>query len=81
MEKPKAMAGLEGGMFGELFEALADKHSQLDVNLQRVNIKFPRTGMDVELNGLVTLTVHMRDLTEDEKKASAAKNVSVMSLP
>lgn len=47
-------------------EALADKHSQLDGNLQRVDIRILQTGMAVELNGLVTLTVHMRDLTDDE---------------
>ena len=81
MEKPKATDATGSGMFGEMFEALADKHSQLDVNLQRVNIRVPQTGMDIELNGLVTLTVHMRDLTDDEKRASAAKNVSVLSKP
>lgn len=81
MEKPKATDATGSGMFGEMFEALADKHSQLDVNLQRVSIRFPQTGMDVELNGLVTLTVHLRELTDDEKRASAAKNVAVLSKP
>lgn len=79
MEKTKAVGAMESGLFAGLFETLADKHSQLDMNFQQVNVRFPNTGMTVELNGLVTLTVHMRELTADEKKASAARNVAVMS--
>ena len=64
-----------------ILEALSDKHSQLDINLQGMSVKFPSLGMSVECNGLVTLTAHIRDITEDEKKASASKNVAVMSKP
>ena len=42
-------------------------------------MRFPNTGIGVEFNGLVTVTAHVRDMTEDEKKASAAKNVGLMS--
>ena len=59
--------------------ALSDKHSQLDVNLQGMSVRFPNTGITVEFNGLVTVTYHVRDMTEDEKKASAAKNITMMS--
>jgi hypothetical protein len=71
--------GVERGVIAGLLEALADKHSQLDINLQKVTIKLPNMQVGVELDGLVTVTVHMRNLTEDEKKASAAKNVGMMS--
>ena len=81
MEKPKVAGAFESGFLGGLFETLADKHSQVDVNFQRISIRFPNTGVNVELNGLVTLTVHMRELTDDEKRASAARNVAVMSKP
>ena len=72
-------AGAEKSMVVEFLEALSDKHTQIDVNLQGMNIRFPNTGMDVEFNGLVTVTSHVRDLTEDEKKASASKNVGLMT--
>ena len=71
--------GVERGVIAGLLEALADKHSQLDINLQKVTIKLPNMQVGVELDGLVTVTVHMRNLTEDEKKASAARNVGMMS--
>lgn len=67
------------GPYQGLLQALGDKHTEFDINLQNVNVRLPHAGISLELNGLLTLTVHMRDLTEDEKKASAAKNVAVMS--
>jgi hypothetical protein len=71
---------LESGLVEGLVEALANKHSQLDINFQKTGVRIlgiPQVG--VELNGVVTLTVHMRDLTEEEKRASAAKNVTMMT--
>lgn len=74
-----SMVEMEKGLFEGLIDALADKHSQLDLNFQRTSIRFPRTQMSVELNGVITLTVHLRDLTEEERQASAAKNVALMA--
>ena len=74
------VAGVEKNLFEGLIEALADKHSQLDLNFQKVNLRLP--GMQqigIELNGTVTLSVHMRDLTNEEKQALAAKNVALSS--
>ena len=78
MAESKNVEGGKGPYQG-LVEAIEDKYTEFDINLQGVNVKLPRSGISLELNGLVTLTVHMRELTEDEKRASAAKNVSVMS--
>lgn len=62
-------------------EALADRHSQVDINFSGVTVRLPNSPVAVELNGLLTLTVHMRDLTADEARASAARNVAAMSVP
>ena len=35
----------------------------------------PQIG--IELNGSISLKVHMRDLTEEEKKALASRNVAL----
>jgi hypothetical protein len=73
-----SMVDAERGMFEGLIEALADKHSQLDLNFQKVSLRLP--GMQqigVELNGTVTVSVHMREMTDQEKEALAAKNVAV----
>lgn len=67
------------GLFEDILDALADKHSQLDVNLQNVSLRLPNTGMSVEISGLITMTAHVRELTEDERRASSSRNVALMS--
>jgi len=69
----------EKSLIEGIIEALSDKHSQVDINLQGMSVSFPNTGIGVELNGLVTVTCHVRDITEDERKASASKNISLMA--
>ena len=75
------MAQSEKGLFEGLIEALANKHSQLEINFQNVNLRMPGMQLGVELNGAVSLSVHMRDMSEDEKKAFAAKNVGMLTTP
>jgi hypothetical protein len=78
-DEPSSAERLEKGLFEGLIDALADKHSQLDLNFQKTSFKLPSMQASVEVNGLITLTVHMRDLTAEEKQASAAKNVAMMA--
>jgi len=79
MAQAKSASEAEKSLIEGIMEALSDKHSQLDISLQGMSVKFPNTGIGVEFNGLVTVTAHVRDITEDEKKASASKNVALMS--
>ncbi len=79
MSESKKIEEAERGLFGGLIEALGDKHSQLDINFQHAKMNLIGAQIGLEMNGVVSLTVHMRDLTEDEKKASAEKNVVLMS--
>ena len=79
MVQAKSVTEVEKSLFGGILETLSGKHSQFDINLQGMSVRLPNFGMSVDLNGLVTVTCHIRDMTEDEKKASAAKNVAMMS--
>jgi hypothetical protein len=79
MTQAMGAAGVEKSIVEGVLEALSDKHAQLDLNLQGMSIRLPNLGMSMEFNGTVTVTAHFRDLTADEKKASAAKNVTMMS--
>ena len=74
------IAEAEKGLFEGLVEALANKHSQLDLNFQNVNVRLP--GMQqigVELNGTVTVSVHLREMTDQEREALAAKTVAAVA--
>lgn len=80
-EKVSAGSNVEGieKIVEGLIDALADKHSQIDINFQNTNIRIPGMQMSIELNGLITLTSHIRALTEEEKQASASKNIALMA--
>jgi len=68
-------------LFVDVLEALSDKHAQVDLNLQGMAVRIPSLGTSVELNGHLTIAFHVRDMTDNEKEASAAKNVALMSRP
>ncbi len=68
-----------GGFFEGVLETLADKHSQLDISLQNLRVDLPNTRLSVEVNGMVTVTAHVRNLTDDERKASSDRNVALMT--
>jgi|GEM_PF-556844 hypothetical protein len=72
---------MERGLFEGLIEALADKHSQLDINFHHTGIKFPGIQQSLELNGTISISVHMRDLTDEEKRALSQRNVSMLAAP
>lgn len=67
------------GFLEGIIEALANKHTQIDINFERTAFRLPGVQQSVEMNGLVTVSLHMRELTEEEKKASAQRNVAMMS--
>jgi hypothetical protein len=68
----------ESGVVEGLIEALANKHAQLDISFEKTSVRIPgMQQLGVELNGVISLKVHMRDLSEEEKKALASKNVAM----
>jgi hypothetical protein len=77
--RSERVAQAEKTILEGLIEALAGKHSQLDLNFQKVTMKLPGMQVGVELDGLVTISVHMRALTEEEKQALATKNMATVS--
>jgi hypothetical protein len=62
-------------MFLDAMEALANHHGQLDIRLERLSLRLPFSGRSLELNGTVSVSVHLRELTEKERTALAAKQV------
>ncbi|MGI0052680.1 MAG: hypothetical protein ACREC5_03645 [Thermoplasmata archaeon] len=64
------------GMVEGLVEALSDKHSQLDLRLEGLTLSVGDSRLAVRLSGAVTLAIHMRDLTDAEKTAHVAANIS-----
>jgi hypothetical protein len=42
-------------------------------------VRFPGTSFSVEINGTISMVVHMRELTDEEKSALVSKNVAIIS--
>ncbi|HKW03845.1 MAG TPA: hypothetical protein VJN71_00975 [Nitrososphaerales archaeon] len=80
-DRRNGLEDVERGFLEGMFEALANKHSQLDINFQKTTLKVPGVQASVELNGTISVTVHLRELTEEEKQASAQRNLALMSVP
>jgi hypothetical protein len=64
------------GLLEGVIDALTDKHSQLDLHLQDITLSLGDRRMALRLSGDVTLAVHMRELTEEEKAAHSSSTVA-----
>ncbi len=65
-----------GPMIESLVNRLTGKESQVDLLLRHVVLELKGTPFALELNGLVTVAAHLRELTEAEKGALAAGRVA-----
>jgi hypothetical protein len=76
MAKPskESAPGWVDGVIG----ALIDRHGQVDIRLQKVAVTVPGSPLGLEVNGTVTVSVHLRDLSDDEKQAHVASNVAAI---
>ncbi|MCI4369643.1 MAG: hypothetical protein L3K09_08810 [Thermoplasmata archaeon] len=65
--------------FDGIIQALIDRQSQLDVRMEHVSLKVPFLSDKFELNGTISLSIHMRGLTEKEKQAHVSKNLKALA--
>jgi hypothetical protein len=56
-------------------DGLTDKHGELNVRFDKVELRWRGTPLGIELNGSLAVSVHMRDLTNDEKQAYIRENL------
>lgn len=75
---PSSAGGSSPNLFFDLVEALANRHGEVDIRLEHLTLKLPLLRESVELNGALTLSVHLRELTEKEKAARVAKELRVL---
>lgn len=61
-----------------LIEALSDKHGQLDLRLQNLVVRLAGSRLGLEISGTITVAIHMRDLSEEERQAHIARNVAAL---
>ena len=69
----------EWNPFQDFVQAFADRHGELDIRLDHVQLKLPLVRDSLELNGTITVSVHMRALSDKEKQARVAHEVRILS--
>jgi len=62
----------------ELVEALSDRHGQIDLRLDHLALRLPMIRESIELNGQVSVSLHLRDLSDKEKSARAAREIRLL---
>ena len=64
------------GLLEGLVTALSDKQGQVDVRLEGVTLSMGDSRLAVHLSGALTISVHLRELTDAEKDAHASATVA-----
>lgn len=62
----------------EMVEALSNRQGELDIRLDRLSLRFPFGG-EVELSGAVSVSLHLRELTDRERKARETRQLRALS--
>jgi hypothetical protein len=64
--------------FQDWMSAMSNQRGEFDLRLEGVSLKLPFIPDPVEVSGLVTISFHMRELTEKERAARAAREVRLL---
>jgi hypothetical protein len=68
----------DSNLFLDLVEAISDRQGQLDLRLEHLTVRLPLMPESIELNGTISVVVHMRDLTDKEKTARVSKEIRAL---
>lgn len=72
---------VEGGrhmnpaQFEHMIEAVDDHQVQLDIRLDGLSLHVPYVREEIELRGSMSVSVHLRHLTDVEKEAHASHTI------
>jgi hypothetical protein len=75
LERP-ARAGTNP--FQDWMDAMANQRGELDLRLEGVEVRLPFVPTPIEVSGTVTVSFHLRELTEKEREARAAKEIRLL---
>ena len=76
---PTARVNQSGSNFLlDMVEALSDRQGELDIRLEHLALRLPMMPESLELNGQITVSLHLRDLSDKEKAARAAKEIRLL---
>jgi len=78
MVVPKVETRDNANPLQDWMDALENRQGEVDLHLEHVALKLPWINEPVEVNGRVSVTFHMRELTPKEREARAAKELRAL---
>jgi hypothetical protein len=79
MVAPSSSSGASGNPFVDVMEALSNHHGQVDIRLERMSVKLPFVRESVEVSGTLSISVHLRELSEKERSAHVSREIRALS--
>ncbi|MGD0257559.1 MAG: hypothetical protein ABSB90_06735 [Thermoplasmata archaeon] len=64
--------------FQDWMNAMANQRGEVDLRLEGLSLRLPFMPQPIELNGTVSVSFHVRELTEKEREARAAKEIRLL---
>ncbi len=74
MAEPADSASPMGNPIADMVEALSNRQGEVDIRLDRLSVRFPFGG-EIELSGALSVSVHLRPLSERERKAHEGRQL------
>jgi len=78
MAEPGASVPPMGNPIVELVEALSNRQGEVDIRLDRLAVRLPLVG-EIEATGSLSVSVHLRPLSERERKAREGRQLRTLS--
>jgi hypothetical protein len=69
----------DANFFHDFVQAIADRHGEVDIRLDHVQFRLPLVREAFEVNGTISVSVSVRQLTDKEKQARVARELRVLS--
>lgn len=79
MAPPPPATAPETNLFQDFVQAIADRHGEMDIRLEHLSLRLPMVKESLELNGTISVSVHVRELTDKEKQARVARELRALS--
>jgi hypothetical protein len=79
MAPPPPPSTPDSNFFQDFVQAIADRHGEVDIRLDHIQLRLPLVRESIELNGTISVSVHVRQLTDKEKQARVARELRVLS--
>ncbi len=65
--------------FLDVMDALSNHHGQVDIRLDRMRVKLPFVRETLEVTGTLSISVHLRELSEKERSAHVNRQLRALS--